>query len=224
VNDGNSFQRLRRANPFPRPLTAPPIERLRLGVGLGDAERESSRVDHANESSHRVRHTRVRAAIRALPLFAGIAVSVAIVAVALVVFRHGAARTPSVVTPGEHAVGGLPPVPPLSMCGEAYSLHAGTETISTASCAGVIPSRPARVSIPRGERFSIEIGHEMSGRLDYPIPDPIGATVSFAGRDGATAEYVARSLGSAQLVARHTPYCDRPGIGSCTAFIIRVIR
>jgi hypothetical protein len=110
------------------------------------------------------------------------------------------------------------------MCGEAYFLHAGAETIPTNSCAGVIPSRPARVSISRGARFSIEIGHETSGRLDFPVPDPIGAAVWFAGRHGATAEYVTRPLGSAQLVARHTPYCDRRRIGSCTAFIINVIR
>jgi hypothetical protein len=44
----------------------------------------------------------------------GVAMSIGIVAVALVVLRHGAARTPSVVTPGQHAVSGLPPVPPLS--------------------------------------------------------------------------------------------------------------
>jgi hypothetical protein len=110
------------------------------------------------------------------------------------------------------------------MCGDVYFLHAGTETIPTDSGAGVIPSRPARVSIPAGARFSIEIGHEISGRLDFPIPVPMGATVWFAGRHGATAEYVTRSLGSAQLVARHTRYCDRPRIGTCTTFIINVIR
>jgi hypothetical protein len=121
--------------------------------------------------------------------------------------------------------GSTRPVSSVSTCGEAYVLHAGTGTIPTDSCAGVIPSRPARVSIRRGARFSIQIGHETSGRLDFPIPDPIGAAVRFVGRHGATAEYVARSLGSAQLLARHTRYCDGiDRIGSCTAFVINVMR
>jgi hypothetical protein len=112
----------------------------------------------------------------------------------------------------------------ISLCGEAYVLHAGTETIPTDSCAGVIPSRPARVSVRLGVRFSIQVGHETSGRLDFPVPDPAGAAVRFSGRDGASAEYVARSLGSAQLLARHTLYCDGLGrIGSCTPFVINVI-
>lgn len=121
--------------------------------------------------------------------------------------------------------GSTPRVSAVSTCGEAYVLDAGTKTIPTDSCAGVIPARPARVSIRHGARFSIQIGHEMSGRLDFPVPDPIGAAVWFAGRHGATAEYVARSLGSAQLLARHTRYCDGiDRIGSCSAFVINVIR
>ena len=113
----------------------------------------------------------------------------------------------------------------VSTCGEAYVLHVGTQTIPTNSCAGVIPAGPARVSIRRGARFSIQIGHEMSGRLDFPVPDSTGAAVRFAGRNGPTAEYVARSLGSARLLARHTLYCDgSDGMGSCTPFVINVVR
>lgn len=113
----------------------------------------------------------------------------------------------------------------VSTCGEAYVLQVGTQTIPTNSCAGVIPARPARVSIRRGTRFSIQIGHEMSGRLDLPVLDSTGAAVRFARRNGPTAEYVARSLGSARLLARHTLYCDgSDGIDSCTPFVINVVR
>jgi hypothetical protein len=77
-----------------------------------------------------------------------------------------------------------------------------------------------------GERFSIRISSEENGTLDFPVPTPVGTAVRFVGRRQTIAEYVAQSLGRARLLARHTRFClgIDPEIGSCTTFIVDVIR
>jgi hypothetical protein len=173
---------------------------VRVALGRGASVRAGRISGRASVTVARVRRSLSR-------MLSRVVVSVAAL---LVIAGCGSTRPASAVS---------------STCGEAYVLLAGTQTIPTDSCAGVIPSRPARVSIRRGARFSIQIGHEVSGRLDFPVPDPIGAAVRFAGRDGATANYVARALGTAQLLARHTLYCDGlDRIGSCAPFVINVSR
>jgi hypothetical protein len=88
----------------------------------------------------------------------------------------------------------------------------------------VIPGRPIRFSLAVGARFRIEIGHEQSGVLDFPVPMPAGTEVRRVSRHGATVTYQARATGTTRLIAHHTRFCDRPGprIGSCTAAVVRV--
>ena len=110
-----------------------------------------------------------------------------------------------------------------SGCGPSYVVHAPGRTI-TNTCAGTIPG-PMRFSVPAGGRFSINIGHEESGRLDFPVPTPVGAGVRVLTRQGAVITYGARVPGVTRLVARRTPYCahghDRR-FSSCDAAIVRV--
>jgi hypothetical protein len=82
-----------------------------------------------------------------------------------------------------------------------------------------------RFSVPSGRRFSIAVGHEKSGKLDFPIPTPIGPGVRLVSRRGAIITYQARVAGVTQLIARHTIYCaDRHGrrFSSCTAAVVSV--
>jgi hypothetical protein len=110
-----------------------------------------------------------------------------------------------------------------SSCGPSYVVHAPGRTI-TNTCAGTIPG-PMRFSVPSGRRFSIDIGHEESGKLDFPIPAPVGPGVRLLTRRGAVITYKARIPGVTRLVARHTIYCAS-GHGrrfrSCAAAIVRV--
>ena len=82
-----------------------------------------------------------------------------------------------------------------------------------------------RFSVPSGGRFSIDIGHEESGKLDFPVPTPIGPSIRVVTRRGAVITYEARVPGVTRLVARHPPYCAN-GHGrrfsSCAAAIVRV--
>ena len=107
-------------------------------------------------------------------------------------------------------------------CGPSYVVHAGKTITNT--CAGVIPPRPMRFSVTVGQRFAIEIGHEESGALDFPIPAPDGPEVQTVGRDGASVTYVARSSGMTRLVAHHTRYCVASSgrIASCVVAAVRV--
>jgi hypothetical protein len=112
-----------------------------------------------------------------------------------------------------------------SSCGYAYALTDGTTTIPTASCAGVIPSRPRRVSLQRGRRFSIRVTSEQGGRLAFPVPAPVGSAVRLVDRGGSTVDYVAQSVGHSLLRSRHTLYCEHAGPPrkrSCTVFVITV--
>jgi hypothetical protein len=110
-----------------------------------------------------------------------------------------------------------------SSCGPSYVVHAPGRTI-TNTCAGIIPG-PMRFSVPSGGRFSIDIGHEESGKLDFPVPAPTGPGIRVLSRQGAVITYEARVPGVTRLVARHTPYCaDEHGrrVRSCDAAIVRV--
>jgi hypothetical protein len=110
-----------------------------------------------------------------------------------------------------------------SNCGPPYTVHVNDQTLLN-SCAGVIPARPIRFSISVGGRFEIEIGHEESGALDFPVPEPAGTGIRRLSRQGASVTYEARSRGTSRLIAHHTVFCigADPRIGSCTVAVIRI--
>jgi RNA polymerase sigma-70 factor, ECF subfamily len=106
------LDRLRRANPFPRTLAAPPVERLR--ARLDGVPAPVPRHGPTPGSGAPGKRSRVRAGLAAAPLAIAVATSIAVAAVALLVLRHG--KTPSWPPSSAplHAVSGLPPVPSLS--------------------------------------------------------------------------------------------------------------
>ncbi len=64
-----------------------------------------------------------------------------------------------------------------SSCGPPYVANVNSQTVPADSCAGVIPTHPMRFSLAVRHQFQIEIGHEESGALDFPVPEPAGPSV-----------------------------------------------
>ncbi len=115
-------------------------------------------------------------------------------------------------------------IPPVTTCGIPYTFTFAHHTpVSSGSCAGLLPLRPPRVVLRRGQTFYVRIEHEQNGRLDFPVPTPTNGAVKRLRTSGATVAYLAASRGSALLVARHTHFCSGidPRIGSCSA--LRVV-
>lgn len=113
--------------------------------------------------------------------------------------------------------------PRATTCGTPYTFSApGHGAVESGSCAGLISS--ASLTIRRGQRLSVEITHEQSGRLDFPIPTPTTGAVKILSRSGASVTYQTVSTGTARLVAHHTQFCAAldPRIGNCTALVVRV--
>lgn len=113
--------------------------------------------------------------------------------------------------------------PRVTTCGTPYTFSApGQAAVESGSCAGLISS--ASLTVRRGQRLSVEVTHEQSGRLDFPIPTPTTAAIKILSRSGASVTYEAVSMGTARLVARHTQFCAAldPRIGNCTALVVRV--
>jgi len=109
-------------------------------------------------------------------------------------------------------------------CGPAYVLELHDRRIDSDNCAGVIPPHhPFRFSIAAGARFTITIGHEASGRLDFPIPAPNGTGIRRLARHGAAVAYQARAAGITELVAHHTRFCNGSDrVSSCLVAVITV--
>lgn len=112
-----------------------------------------------------------------------------------------------------------------SNCAYAYVLAVGSTEVETQSCAGVIPSHPSEVKVRLGDKFSVVVLHEQDGHLDLPVLSPDGSAVAQVQRRGASTVYIGRSVGTSVLVARHTRAClAAPGVTSCTAFTVDVVR
>lgn len=91
-------------------------------------------------------------------------------------------------------------------------------------CAGILPSRLGKpLTVTVGTDFEVQVGHEMDGSLDFPVPDSTSGAVVRTGGDGSTVYYRATAAGTAYLVARGTPFCERfdPKKGSCR--ILKII-
>jgi hypothetical protein len=110
-------------------------------------------------------------------------------------------------------------------CGTPYRFRLNDKTALSGSCAAMLPPKPIRVTVRLGEQFSVEILHEQDGRLDFPVPRPAGIAVGLVKHTGATASYVGRSVGTSELMARHTRFCvgTDPAIGTCPVLKVRVI-
>lgn len=109
-----------------------------------------------------------------------------------------------------------------SSCAPAYVVQASGKTMWLGGCAMNLPSRlGAPLTATVGTDFEVQVGHEMDGSLDFPVPDSTSGVVVRTGRDGFTVHYRATSPGSAYLVARGTPYCEQPRRASCR--IVKVI-
>lgn len=115
--------------------------------------------------------------------------------------------------------------PGVSACGIPYRFRVGGRTVASGSCAGMLGQAPPRVGVRVGRRFSVRIGHELDGRLDFPVPAPAGPGVRLLGRRGSTARYVARTAGTTVLLSRHTRYCANadPRIATCPVLRVRVV-
>jgi hypothetical protein len=80
------------------------------------------------------------------------------------------------------------------------------------------------VTVHRGDTFSLLITHEVSGALDFPVPQPNSPAVQLLSLNHATATYRAVQAGRALLVAYHTEFClgIDPKVGNCPVLAVRV--
>lgn len=141
-------------------------------------------------------------------------------------FRRCGARARQTGRGGAGAGQLRPPAPAATTCGIPYTFRFDRTTVTAGSCARILPLVPSRFAIRLGQRFSVEVAHEMTGALDFPVPSPEGSAVRLLSQRGAKAIYVARSPGTATLLARHTRLCESsdPAFGSCAVLVVRVIR
>ncbi len=115
--------------------------------------------------------------------------------------------------------------PASTTCGIPYAFTAPNEaSVLSGSCAGMLPSAPPKLTIRRGGRVTVEIVHEQSGRLDFPVPRPTTDSVEIVSHSGATATYMGARVGTTTLVAHHTRFCAAhdPRFGSCPVLKVRV--
>jgi hypothetical protein len=112
----------------------------------------------------------------------------------------------------------------VTTCGPSYVVRAGQQILSVGGCAGIIGRSPTRLTVATGGRFEVQIAHEQSGRLDFPVPVSSSLTVRWSKRSGSTVTYLAERPGVARLVSRHTRFCAGidPKFGSCTALLVDV--
>ncbi len=99
------LDRLRRANPYPRPLPAPPAERIVGHLTSADGSAPAARDVRPFHSSR---------AFSAIPVGAALVTAVVVAGVALVLIGHGRSGPPGPLSAAPDALGSLPPVAPLS--------------------------------------------------------------------------------------------------------------
>lgn len=114
----------------------------------------------------------------------------------------------------------------VSNCGVPYrfSLPDGSHVLS-GDCAGLLLRRTPSVTMRTGEIFSVQIGHEQSGALDFPVPRPSTRAVEVLSRENTTVQYRAARAGRALLGVAGSKYCldmGRKGDG-CAALAVRVL-
>jgi hypothetical protein len=115
--------------------------------------------------------------------------------------------------------------PPVTACGVPYTFSLPHRIrVTSGSCAGLIGRAAPSVVIHRGDRFSVEIAHEHSGKLGFPVPMPTTSAVRIVSRRGTSVRYRAQSLGAVRLISHHTRFCTArdPRLGDCAALRIRI--
>jgi hypothetical protein len=115
--------------------------------------------------------------------------------------------------------------PGATTCGIPYVFHVDRQRILSGSCAGELPAHPPSVTIREGTRFWVEIAHEQSGKLDYPVPTPGSQAVQRTSRHRSRVYYLAhRGLRTTKLFAHGTRSCpsSNPKIGGCAVLKVRV--
>lgn len=112
----------------------------------------------------------------------------------------------------------------VSTCAIPYTFHVGRQSVLSGSCSGLLLAKVPRITIRLRQRFSVQILHEQNGSLDYPVPRPSGSAVRRVGPLGTSDGYVGRTVGTSELVAHGTPFCQGidPGMGSCPVLKVRV--
>jgi hypothetical protein len=110
-------------------------------------------------------------------------------------------------------------------CGIPYTFSAaGHAVVQSGSCAGLILRTAPLLAVDAGQRFSVEISHEQSGRLDLPIPKPATEAIRILAISGATITYQAVSTGTVLLLSHHTQLCIAadPRFATCAALKVVV--
>lgn len=144
---------------------------------------------------------------------------------------RGEGGTPRGVVSAARDTWAPPPLPAalrgISYCGSAYLVQTERQNRMLGSCAGILPSHlPAPLVLTVGDVFYVRIAHEMTGELDFPVPESTGSAVVRAQRRGHIVQYRAQSSGSATLIARRTIFCEGidPNEGSCPVLAVVVAR
>jgi hypothetical protein len=96
----------------------------------------------------------------------------------------------------------------ITTCAIAYTFYVDGRTLPSAGCAANILPSPPRLTARLGERFSVQILHEASGRLDVPLPEPATPAVKLLDHSGSTARYDASSVVNPDKLAHLGPIRD----------------
>jgi hypothetical protein len=94
------------------------------------------------------------------------------------------------------------------------------------SCAGLVLATAPVVTLRVGDRLTVTIAHESSGRPVLPVPQPNTSAVALLKSTGSAAVYRALAPGTSTLEVRDTPSCvaTDPRRGTCPALQIRIER
>ena len=110
-------------------------------------------------------------------------------------------------------------------CGPAYELSAAGQSVSTASCGGGIPARPAHVDIEVGARVSVTLAYNTGGAAAVPRLTASGHALRAVSSGQHTETFEAMHRGTARLIAHDTDLCiaGQGATESCVAFVVRVL-
>ncbi len=116
--------------------------------------------------------------------------------------------------------------PTESTCIVPYAFRVPGGSIDVGSCAGVLPSHARSVAIRIGDRFSVRIATQGTGRHLYPLPTSSTPAVVQTGHLGARVSFLAKTRGKSTLAATNTSFCatSSAGLRTCPLLIVHVSR
>ncbi len=113
----------------------------------------------------------------------------------------------------------------ITTCGVPYVFDVDGHMTDSGDCAGLVLAAAPVVTLHVGDRLTVTIEHESSGRPVLPVPQPNTAAVVLLKSTGSGAVYRALAPGTSTLEVR-TTFCvaTDPRRGTCPALQVRIER